>query len=67
VKRKRFAEIVESAAGAVENPCVKQTPEDAGSEFIGLAGSVAVPPEKKGTSWKSILAATWRHRAKARK
>jgi hypothetical protein len=37
------------------------------STFLDCAGSVDVPPEKKGASWKAIKAATWRHRGTARK
>jgi len=38
-------------------------PEDAHSSFLALAGSIKVSPEKKGTSWREIKAATWRLRA----
>jgi len=48
MKRKRVGEILR----------VKENHDDAGSGFIDLAGTVAVPPEKKSTSWKAIKAAT---------
>jgi antitoxin PrlF len=31
-------------------------------DFLALAGSVCVSPEKKGTSWPAIKAATWSRR-----
>jgi antitoxin PrlF len=36
-------------------------------DFLDLAGSVKVPPEKKGKAWSAIKAATWRRRAAARR
>jgi len=63
MKRKRFAEVVENIDGAGEIDRVKENPDG----FIDLAATVAVPPKKKGTSWKAIKAATWRHRATVRK
>jgi antitoxin PrlF len=36
-------------------------------DFLDLAGSVKVSPEKKGKSWPAIKASTWRRRATARK
>ncbi|HEV7488125.1 MAG TPA: type II toxin-antitoxin system PrlF family antitoxin [Thermoanaerobaculia bacterium] len=36
-------------------------------DFLDLAGSVKVSPEKKGKSWTAIKASTWRHRATVRK
>jgi REP element-mobilizing transposase RayT len=43
------------------------SPDDVHSAFLDLAGAVRVPPGKKGTSWRAIKAATWRHRATARR
>jgi hypothetical protein len=40
---------------------------DAPSLFLDLAGSVDVPSETKGMSWRAIKAATWRRRAALRK
>lgn len=36
-------------------------------DFLDLAGSVRVSPEKKGTAWAEIKANTWRRRATARR
>jgi antitoxin PrlF len=36
-------------------------------DFLDLAGSVNVAPEKRGTRWPEIKASTWRNRATARK
>jgi AbrB family looped-hinge helix DNA binding protein len=36
-------------------------------DFLDLAGSVSVPPEKKGATWPAIKASTWRQRATIRK
>lgn len=36
-------------------------------DFLDLAGSVSVSPEKKGTAWPEIKSGTWRRRATARK
>ena len=36
-------------------------------DFLDLAGSVSVSPEKKGAAWLAIKASTWRRRATARK
>jgi antitoxin PrlF len=36
-------------------------------DFLDLAGSVKVPPDKKGKSWPAIKAGTWRRRATLRK
>jgi AbrB family looped-hinge helix DNA binding protein len=36
-------------------------------DFLDLAGSVSVLPEKKGAAWPAIKASTWRHRATVRK
>jgi antitoxin PrlF len=36
-------------------------------DFLDLAGSVRVSPEKKGAAWPAIKASTWRRRAMARK
>ncbi|HEV7574348.1 MAG TPA: hypothetical protein VGQ21_22850 [Thermoanaerobaculia bacterium] len=73
MKKKPFAELVLSIreAGRMhggEREAFRQfvTP-DTHSSFLDLAGSVEVPQKKKGTSWKAIKAATWRHRATARK
>jgi hypothetical protein len=63
MKRKRFAEVVENIDGAGEIGRAKENPD----VFIDLAATVAVPSGKKGASWKAIKAATWRHRATARK
>ena len=35
-------------------------------DFLGLKGSVPIPPNSKGTSWKVIKAETWRRRTAAR-
>jgi AbrB family looped-hinge helix DNA binding protein len=35
-------------------------------DFLDLAGSVSVSPEKRGASWPEIKARTWRRRAAAR-
>jgi len=37
------------------------------ADFLELAGSVPVPPEKRGSSWSRIRAETWRKRAAARR
>ena len=36
-------------------------------DFLDLAGSVKVSPEKKGKSWPAIKASTWRRRAATRR
>jgi AbrB family looped-hinge helix DNA binding protein len=36
-------------------------------DFLDLAGSVRISPEKKGADWPAIKASTWRTRAMARK
>lgn len=36
-------------------------------DFLDLAGSVKVSPEKRGKSWAAIKASTWRRRAADRK
>jgi AbrB family looped-hinge helix DNA binding protein len=36
-------------------------------DFLDLAGSVNVSPEKKGKTWPAIKASTWRRRATARR
>ncbi|HYT80050.1 MAG TPA: AbrB/MazE/SpoVT family DNA-binding domain-containing protein [Actinomycetota bacterium] len=36
-------------------------------DFLDLAGSVPVPPSKRGTSWSRIRAETWQKRAAARR
>jgi hypothetical protein len=36
-------------------------------DFVDLAGSVKVSPEKKGAAWPAIKASTWRRRATDRK
>jgi AbrB family looped-hinge helix DNA binding protein len=36
-------------------------------DFLDLAGSVPVPPSKRGVSWSRIRAETWRKRAAARR
>ena len=36
-------------------------------EFLELAGSVPVPPGKRGSSWSRIRTETWRKRARARR
>jgi len=36
-------------------------------DFLDLAGSVSVPPHKRGATWPEIKASTWRRRAMARK
>jgi len=36
-------------------------------DFLYLAGSVSIAPEKKGTAWPEIKATTWHRRATARK
>jgi AbrB family looped-hinge helix DNA binding protein len=36
-------------------------------DFLDLAGSVRVSPEKKRATWPAIKASTWRHRATFRK
>lgn len=68
MKKKLFAEIETGKihGGEREAPRRFVSPEDVQSTFLDLAGSVDVPPKKKGTSWKAIKAATWRHRAAAR-
>ena len=35
-------------------------------DFLDLAGSVSVSPEKKGATWPAIKASTWGRRAAAR-
>lgn len=35
--------------------------------FLDLAGSVSVSPEKRGAAWPAIKAITWRRRAAARR
>jgi hypothetical protein len=75
MKKKLFAELVESIreAGKIrrgERATSRRfvvDAEDVHSRFLELAGSVEVPPEKKGTSWRSIKKATWRRRATVRK
>jgi len=32
-------------------------------DFLELAGSVPIPPDKKGASWSRIRTETWRRRA----
>jgi antitoxin PrlF len=34
-------------------------------DFLDLAGSVPVPPDRRGSSWSRIRAETWRKRAAA--
>ncbi len=36
-------------------------------DFLNLAGSVRISPDKKGTAWPAIKASTWRRRATARR
>jgi len=36
-------------------------------DFLDLAGSVSVSPDKKGATWPAIKASTWRRRAAARR
>ncbi|MEA2238813.1 MAG: antitoxin PrlF [Thermoanaerobaculia bacterium] len=36
-------------------------------DFLDLAGSVSVSPEKKGATWPAIKASTWHRRAATRK
>ena len=36
-------------------------------DFLDLAGSVPVPPSKRGASWSRIRAETWQKRATARR
>lgn len=36
-------------------------------DFLDLAGSVPVPPSKRGASWEEIKRETWRARAAARR
>lgn len=36
-------------------------------DFLELAGSVPVAPEKRGSAWSEIKATTWRRRAAARR
>lgn len=36
-------------------------------DFLELAGSVPVPPAKRGVAWSEIRAMTWRQRSAARK
>lgn len=36
-------------------------------DFLDLAGTVSVSPEKKSAGWLEIKASTWRRRATARK
>lgn len=36
-------------------------------DFLELAGSVPVPPGKRGASWPKIRAETWRKRTAARR
>jgi AbrB family looped-hinge helix DNA binding protein len=36
-------------------------------DFLDLAGSVRVSPEKKGADWQAIKATTWRRRSTSRK
>lgn len=36
-------------------------------DFLDLAGSVPVPPGKRGAPWSRIRAETWRKRAAARR
>lgn len=33
-------------------------------DFLSLAGSISVPPEKQGMTWDQIKEETWRERAK---
>ncbi len=35
-------------------------------DFLELAGSVPVPPSKRGVPWKEVLQETWRRRANDR-
>lgn len=37
------------------------------ADFLELAGSVPVPPRKRGVAWAEIKATTWRRRAAARR
>ena len=37
------------------------------ADFLDLAGSVPVPPEKRGVAWSDIRATTWSRRAAARR
>jgi hypothetical protein len=72
MKKKLFAELVESIrdAGRIhrgEREASRRFVENVNSTFLDLAGSVDVPPKKKGTSWKAIKAATWRSRARTRR
>jgi hypothetical protein len=67
MKKKRFAEFVESRGDRTPSRRFVVDAEEVPSSFLDLAGSVAVPSEKKGASWKAIKAATWRDRAMARK
>ncbi len=36
-------------------------------DFLDLAGSVRVSPDKKGTDWPAIKTSTWRRRSTARR
>ena len=36
-------------------------------DFLQLAGSVPVPPSKRGTSWSRIRAETWQKRSRTRR
>jgi antitoxin PrlF len=36
-------------------------------DFLDLAGSVSVSPEKRGAPWPAIKASTWRRRGASRK
>jgi antitoxin PrlF len=36
-------------------------------DFLDLAGSVSVPPEKRGAAWPAIKASTWRRRGTSRR
>jgi len=45
-----------------QNAVVAKTPD-----FLELAGSVPVPPAKRGTPWDQVLASTHRARAERRR
>jgi hypothetical protein len=65
MKKKRFVELVESIREAGKIHRGEQAASR--SSFVDFAGSVNVPEEKQGASWRAIKAATWRRRATARK
>ena len=70
MKKKIFAELVESIREAGKVHRGEAAPSRpfvfTSDNFLDLAGSVTVPPEKKGAHWAAIKATAWRLRSKAR-